>query len=226
MRAKTKIQPAAPSAKTPKLPPNAVKHSAIVLRHLQELFPEPEISLQYRNAFSFLVAVLLSAQCRDERVNQVTPALFARADSAEKMRELSLEELEDRIRPCGLFRHKARFLKQLAEVVVSRYGGELPSSLEELEGLPGVGHKSAAVVASQFFGKNAFPVDTHIHRCAKRWGLSEGKNVRQTERDLCSLYPEPLWRTLHLQIILYARRYCPARGHRLEYCPVCRELRT
>jgi endonuclease-3 len=201
-----------------------VEHSAIVLRHLQELFPKPELSLQYRNGFSFLVAVLLSAQCRDERVNQVTPGLFARADSAEKMRELSLEELEDQIRPCGLFRSKAKFLKQLAEVLVARHGGELPSSLEELEGLPGVGHKTASVIASQFFGKNAFPVDTHIHRCARRWGLSEGKNVRQTEWDLCRLYPESLWRTLHLQIILYARRYCPARGHRLEHCPICHEL--
>jgi len=206
------------------LPPGAIERSAVVLKHLQQLFPKPEVSLHHGNAFTFLVAVLLSAQCRDDRVNQVTPKLFARADAPEKLLRISLRELETLLRPCGLFRHKAKFLKQLSEELVRHHGGQVPSSLEDLEKLPGVGHKTASVVASQFFGQNAFPVDTHIHRCARRWGLSEGRNVRQTEQDLCCLYPPALWRTLHLQIILYARSYCPARGHQVERCPICAEL--
>ncbi|MDR0445392.1 MAG: endonuclease III [Puniceicoccales bacterium] len=202
----------------------ATDRGSVVLRWLQKLFPQPEISLHYDNAFTFLVAVILSAQCRDDRVNQVTPKLFVRADSPEKFSTVPIEELENFIRPCGLFRHKAKFLKRLAEELVSHHAGNVPASLEDLEKLPGVGHKTASVVASQFFGQDAFPVDTHIHRCARRWGLSHGKNVRQTEKDLCSLYPRELWRILHIQIILYARKYCPARGHKSEICPICSEL--
>jgi endonuclease-3 len=210
----------------PELTKIAVDHESIVLRWLQKLFPQPEVSLRHHNAFTFLVAVMLSAQCRDDRVNQVTPKLFAQADSPEKLITIPIEELEDLIRPCGLFRHKAKFLKQLAEELVLRHAGCIPSSIEILEKLPGVGHKTASVVASQFFGQDAFPVDTHIHRCARRWGLSQGNNVHQTEKDLCALYPKKLWRTLHIQIILYARRYCPARGHKEEQCPICRELNS
>jgi endonuclease-3 len=206
------------------MPPHAIENSKVILRWLQKLFPDPKISLRYHNSFTFLVAVILSAQCRDDRVNQVTPELFARCNSPEKLDQMPIEELEAIIQPCGLFRHKAKFLKQLAEELMTYHSNTVPSSLEDLEKLPGVGHKTASVVVSQFFGQDAFPVDTHIHRCARRWGLSNGRDVRQTERNLCSLYPQKLWRRLHIQIILYARTYCPARGHRRENCPICSEL--
>jgi endonuclease-3 len=207
-------------------PTNASERSVIILKWLQKLFPQPEVSLRHHNAFTFLVAVILSAQCRDERVNQVTPQLFSQADSPEKLHQMPIEVLEALIHPCGLFRHKAKFLKQLAEILVRQHQGQVPSSLKDLENLPGVGHKTASVIVSQYFHKNAFPVDTHIHRCARRWGLSSGQNVRQTEKDLCSLYPSKLWRTLHIQMILYARKYCPARGHKEEECPICRKLNS
>lgn len=216
-----------PSVMHSSIPPtNVSERSAIVLKWLQKLFPQPEVSLRHHNAFTFLVAVILSAQCRDERVNQVTAQLFAQADSPEKLHQMPIEVLETLIHPCGLFRHKAKFLKQLAEILVRQHQGQVPSSLKDLENLPGVGHKTASVMVSQYFHKNAFPVDTHIHRCARRWGLSNGQNVHQTEKDLCSLYPSKLWRTLHVQIILYARKYCPARGHKEEQCPICRELNS
>jgi endonuclease-3 len=217
----------APSTMHSSTPPiGASEHSVIVLKWLQKLFPQPEVSLRHHNAFTFLVAVILSAQCRDERVNQVTPQLFSQADSPEKLHQMPIEVLEALIHPCGLFRHKAKFLKQLAEILVQQHQGQVPSSLKDLENLPGVGHKTASVIVSQYFHQDAFPVDTHIHRCARRWGLSSGQNVRQTEKDLCSLYPSKLWRTLHIQMILYARKYCPARGHKEEECPICRELNS
>jgi endonuclease-3 len=168
-----------------------------------------------------LVAVLLSAQCTDVRVNQVTPQLFARARKPAEMARLSEAEIRAIIRPCGLSPAKAKAIRELSRILVERHGGEVPRSFEELEALPGVGHKTASVVMAQAFGVPAFPVDTHIHRLAARWGLSSGRNVQQTESDLKALFPRDRWNDLHLQIILFGRQYCPARGHDLESCPIC-----
>lgn len=187
-------------------------------------FPNPEIPLKHTSPYTLLIAVLLSAQCTDARVNLITPALFAKADTPEKMVELSIPEIEIIIRPCGLSNNKAKAIWNLSEQIINHHNGQVPDTLEELEKLPGVGHKTASVVVSQAFGKPAFPVDTHIHRCAMRWGLSNGKNVVKTERDLKALYPEEVWNALHLQIIYFARKFCPARGHKQENCPICSAL--
>lgn len=187
-------------------------------------FPNPEIPLKHTSPYTLLIAVLLSAQCTDARVNLITPALFAKADTPEKMVELSIPEIEIIIRPCGLSNNKAKAIWNLSEQIINHQNGQVPDTLEELEKLPGVGHKTASVVVSQAFGKPAFPVDTHIHRCAMRWGLSNGKNVVKTERDLKALYPEEVWNALHLQIIYFARKFCPARGHKQENCPICSAL--
>jgi len=188
---------------------------------LDELYPEVAAPLAHRDPYGLLVAVLLSAQCTDVRVNQVTPKLFARARTPEEMMRLDVGEIREIIRPCGLSPQKSRAIASLSRDIVRKHGGRVPDTFEELEALRGVGHKTASVVMSQAFGRPAFPVDTHIHRLAKRWGLSRGKNVEQTERDLKKLYPPESWGRLHLQIIYFGREYCPARGHDFAACPIC-----
>lgn len=195
-----------------------------IRRILNRLFPNPPIPLKHTSHYTLLIAVLLSARCTDKRVNEISPKLFAKAATPEAMAELTVKEIESIIRPCGLGPAKARAIKKLSEILVEKYHGKLPRTLEELEELPGVGHKTASVVAVQALKQPAFPVDTHIHRCAKRWGLSSGKNVKQTEKDLKSLFPKKSWGKLHLQIIYYARTYCPARGHILDKCPICKSI--
>jgi endonuclease-3 len=192
---------------------------------LNTLFPNPSIPLHHSSSFTLLIAVLLSAQCTDNRVNQITPFLFAKANTPEKMGQLSIAEIEEIIHSCGLYKQKAQAIWNLSKILVEQFQGQVPETLSELESLPGVGHKTASVVQIQAFSKPAFPVDTHIHRCAKRWGLSSGKNVKQTEKDLKKLFLEQDWGTLHLQIIYYARQYCPARGHKEEHCPICRTIK-
>ncbi len=184
-------------------------------------FPHPEIPLAHSDAYTLLVAVLLSAQCTDVRVNAVTPPLFAIAPTPQAMVQLSIEEIASIIRPCGLYRTKAKALWHLSKILIDKYRGKVPSSLSKLETLPGVGHKTASVVMIQAFNKPAFPVDTHIHRCAKRWKLSSGKTVQKTEADLKRFFPKKSWQKVHLQLIYFARKYCPARGHRVDLCPLC-----
>lgn len=193
-----------------------------ILERLQALYPQTPIPLAHRDPFTLLIAVLLSAQCTDERVNQVTPRLFARADNPAAMAALEVEEILDIIRPCGLAPQKARAIRRLSEMLLEEHGGEVPVDMEALERLPGVGHKTASVVMAQAFGVPAFPVDTHIHRLAQRWGLTSGKSVAQTERDLKRLFPEECWNRLHLQIIYYGREHCTARGCDGRVCDVCR----
>lgn len=192
---------------------------------LDRHFPSPEIPLNHLNPYTFLIAVLLSAQCTDARVNSVTPTLFAKASTPEEMILLTPYEIEQIIRPCGLAPKKSKAIWELSHLLIERHKGRVPKSLEALEQLPGVGHKTASVVMSQVFNEPAFPVDTHIHRCAKRWGLSSGKNVVQTERDLKAAFPKSTWNKLHLQIIYFARAYCPARGHDEAKCPICSKLK-
>lgn len=188
---------------------------------LDELYPEPPIPLDHQDAYTLLVAVLLSAQCTDKRVNTVTPELFRLADNPRDMAEVEVAEIQAIIRPCGLSPAKSKNISALSRMLVERHQGEVPRSFAELEALPGVGHKTASVVMAQAFGVPAFPVDTHIHRLAARWGLSAAKNVEQTERDLKKLFPEESWNALHLQIIYFGREHCPARGHDLASCPIC-----
>ncbi len=192
-----------------------------ITKILNDLFPSPEIPLKHSDSYTLLIAVLLSAQCTDVRVNQITPHLFARADTPEKMAELSPSEIEQIIRPCGIYKNKAKAIWDLSKVLVEKFQSNVPDDLESLESLPGVGHKTASVVLTQAFSKPAFPVDTHIHRCAKRWKLSNGKNVKKTEEDLKKLFPEETWAKLHLQIIYFARQHCTARNHKVESCPIC-----
>jgi len=189
---------------------------------LEELFPEVPIPLHFTDPYTLLVAVVLSAQCTDERVNKVTPTLFALADNPTRMSTLKIETIEEIIRPCGLSNSKSKAIHRLSEILSKEYSGKVPADMILLEKLPGVGHKTASVVMSQAFGQAAFPVDTHIHRLAYRWGLSDGKNVVQTELDLKLLFAEKYWNKLHLQIIYYGRQYCQARGHSLEKCIICR----
>lgn len=198
------------------------KAKAADIQHiLNTLYPETPIPLQHRDAYTLLVAVLLSAQCTDERVNQITPALFARADNPYDMAKVPVEEIREIIKPCGLSPAKSKAISNLSKILVEKHGGEVPESFEALEALPGVGHKTASVVMSQAFGHPAFPVDTHIHRLATRWGLTNGKNVEQTEHDLKAIFPKETWNKLHLQIIYFGRQYCPARGHKAEDCMIC-----
>ena len=194
----------------------------VIVSTLDELFPQPAIPLRHRDPYTLLVAVVLSAQCTDARVNEVTPVLFARADTAEEMARLTAAQIERIIKPCGLAPTKAKNIRATSRILAEQYGGEVPRRLDELETLPGVGHKTAQVVVSQAFGIPAFPVDTHIHRLAYRWGLSTGKNVVQTEKDLKRTFPEERWNDLHKQIIYFGRQYCPARGHDPEVCVLCR----
>lgn len=188
---------------------------------LNELFPEPAIPLLHKDLYTLLIAVLLSAQCTDARVNTITPLLFAKASTPQKMITLKVQEIEDIIRPCGLAPRKSKAIWELSRILVDDYKGQVPNTFEALEALPGVGHKTASVVMAQGFGKPAFPVDTHIHRCAERWGLSNGKSVEQTEKDLKRLFPKKEWIKLHLQIIYFARAFCPARQHKVSECPIC-----
>ena len=202
-----------------------------ILRILEKLYPNPEVPLQHKDAYTLLISVLLSAQCTDERVNKTTPLLFSRANNPYDMIKLSQEEIREIIKPCGLSPMKSKGIYGLSKILVEKYNGKVPGSFEELEELPAVGHKTASVVMTQWFGVPAFPVDTHIHRLAYRWGLSNGKNVEQTERDLKRLIPESNWNKAHLQIIYFGREYCPARGHQWKECPICkkyirRELRV
>ncbi len=198
------------------------ERAQIVHDRLTELYPDPPVPLNHSNAFTLLVAVLLSAQCTDERVNQVTPALFKKADTAKKMTRVAVDKILEIIRPCGLSPGKSKAIAGLSRILVDQYGGEVPADFEALESLPGVGHKTASVVMAQAFGVPAFPVDTHIHRLAQRWGLTSGKNVKQTEADLKKLFPEESWNDLHLQIIFYGREFCTARGCNGMVCELCR----
>jgi endonuclease-3 len=190
---------------------------------LDQYIPDPTVPLDHTDPYTLLIAVLLSARNTDVRVNKVTPKLFAKAKTPEEMIQLPVEEILEIIRTCGLAPTKARAIHALSRILVEKYRGRVPRSIRALEELPGVGHKTASVVAVQAFGIPAFPVDTHIHRCARRWGLSKAKNVVETERDLKRLFPRKEWGRRHLQIILFARKFCPARGHQVERCPICSE---
>ena len=190
---------------------------------LEKLYPETPIPLNHKDTYTLLIAVLLSAQCTDERVNKITPILFAKADNPFDMVKLSVEEIKTIIRPCGLSPRKSKAIHELSKIIIEKHQGIVPNSFEYLEELPGVGHKTASVVMAQAFGIPAFPVDTHIHRLAYRWKLSNGKNVDQTEKDLKRLYPKELWNKLHLQIIFFGREYCSARSHKPQTCPICKK---
>lgn len=195
--------------------------AAKIMAQLEELFPTPAIPLDHGDAFQLLVAVILSAQCTDARVNMVTPALFERAPDAKTMAKLTSAQILPYIKTCGLSQAKAKALASMSRDVVAKHGGKVPADFEALEDLAGVGHKTASVVMVQAFGVPAFPVDTHIHRLAQRWGLSNGKSVEQTERDLKAVFPEAKWAMLHLQIIYFGRKYCPALRHVPADCPIC-----
>jgi endonuclease III len=195
--------------------------AALIAARLAEMYPDPPIPLDHHDAFSLLVAVLLSAQCTDKRVNEVTPRLFALAPDAAAMAALEVEVIEEIIRRCGLSKNKSKAIRRLSELLLERHGGAVPGDFAALEALPGVGHKTASVVMTQAFGVPSFPVDTHIHRLAWRWGLSEGKTVEQTEADLKRIFPEESWALLHLRIIYFGREVCKARGHDPGACPLC-----
>lgn len=196
----------------------------LIMETLDQLCPQPAIPLAHRDPFTLLVAVVLSAQTTDACVNRVTPELFAHATTPQAMAALPVGQIEAIIRPCGLGPQKACALCELSRLLVERHHGQVPASMEALEALPGVGHKTASVVMAQAFGQPAFPVDTHIHRLMRRWGLSSGRSVVQTERDCKRLFPRESWRKLHLQLISFGRRYCRARGHDPAACPLCRHL--
>ena len=203
---------------------NKKKTNAVDIANiLEQLYPETPIPLNHKDTYTLLIAVLLSAQCTDERVNKITPILFAKADNPFEMVKLSVEEIKTIIRPCGLSPRKSKAIHELSKIIIEKHQGIVPNSFEYLEELPGVGHKTASVVMAQAFGIPAFPVDTHIHRLAYRWKLTNGKNVDQTEKDLKRLYPKELWNKLHLQIIFFGREYCPARSHKPETCPICKK---
>ena len=197
---------------------------SFVINTLEDLYPEVPVPLDHKDAYTLLVAVLLSAQCTDIRVNQVTPDLFDLADNPGKMVQQSVDDIKTIIRPCGLSPQKSKAIHRLSEILIEKHDGEVPDNFKDLEELPGVGHKTASVVMSQAFGYPAFPVDTHIHRLIYRWGLSNGKSVTQTEKDCKRLFPKELWNKLHLQIIFFGREYCKARPHDPNVCPICSEV--
>jgi endonuclease-3 len=194
-----------------------------ILKTLDKLYPNPPIPLDHKDAYTLLISVLLSAQCTDVRVNKTTPSLFKLADNPYDMMKLSVEEIREIIKPCGLSPMKSKGIAGLSKILVEKYNGEVPNTFEDLESLPAVGHKTASVVMTQWFGIPAFPVDTHIHRLAYRWGLSSGKSVDQTEWDLKRLVPEKKWNKAHLQIIYFGREYCTARSHDWKTCPICKK---
>lgn len=195
-----------------------------VIHKLESHYPETPIPLDHEDAYTLLIAVLLSAQCTDERVNQVTPSLFSAANEPQKMAKMEVEEIRKIIRPCGLSPQKSKAIAGLSKILIEKHDGEVPNNFEDLEALPGVGHKTASVVMAQAFGFPAFPVDTHIHRLIYRWGLSTGKSVAQTEKDCKRLFPKELWNKLHLQIIFFGREYCKARPHEPGTCPICSKI--
>ena len=196
-----------------------------ILSILEKLYPETPIPLTHKDNFTLLVAVVLSAQCTDERVNKITPLLFSKAKNSREMVKLGQKSIEKIIRPCGLSPQKSKAIFGLSKIINEKHNFTVPDNFKDLENLPGVGHKTASVVMAQAFGYPTFPVDTHIHRLAWRWGLSSGKNVEQTEKDLKRLFPQSKWNSLHLQIIFYGREFCPARGHNLENCIICTKFR-
>ena len=200
---------------------NKEKKADDILKILEKLYPKTPIPLTHKDPYTLLVAVVLSAQCTDERVNKITPLLFKKANNPIKMEKLGVNNIEKIIRPCGLSPQKSKSIFKLSKILIEQHNSVVPDNFKDLEDLPGVGHKTASVVMSQAFGYPAFPVDTHIHRLAWRWALSTGKNVEQTEKDLKRLFPINKWNKLHLQIIFYGREYCPARGHNLEKCMIC-----
>lgn len=200
------------------------ERAAHVDRRLAELYPETPVPLDHRDPYTLLVAVLLSAQCTDARVNQITPALFQLAATPAAMAKVAVEDIREIIRPCGLSPRKSKAIAELSQILMEKHGGEVPADFEALEALPGVGHKTASVVMAQAFGVPAFPVDTHIHRLAQRWKLTDGRSVERTEADLKKLFPRERWNALHLQIIFYGREHCTARGCDGTVCPLCREL--
>ena len=200
---------------------NKEKKEDDILKILEKLYPKTPIPLTHKDPYTLLVAVVLSAQCTDERVNKITPLLFKKANNPIKMEKLGVNNIEKIIRPCGLSPQKSKSIFNLSKILKEQHNSVVPDNFKDLEDLPGVGHKTASVVMSQAFGYPAFPVDTHIHRLAWRWALSTGKNVEQTEKDLKRLFPINKWNKLHLQIIFYGREYCPARGHNLEKCMIC-----
>jgi len=200
------------------------ERAAKILTILECEFPEVPVPLDHKDPYTLLIAVLLSAQCTDERVNKITPLLFAKADNPYDMVKMSVEEIKEIIRPCGLSPMKSKGIYGLSQMIIEKHGGEVPQSFEELEAMPAVGHKTASVVMSQAFGVPAFPVDTHIHRLAYRWKLSTGKNVDKTEKDLKAAFPIETWNRVHLQIIFFGRKYCPARGHDPLACPICKDF--
>lgn len=200
------------------------ERAAFVDRRLAELYPETPVPLDHRDAYTLLIAVLLSAQCTDKRVNLVTPALFKLADNPAAMAARTVEEIDAIVRPCGLAPRKAQAIRELSRLLIARHGGEVPRTFAELEELPGVGHKTASVVMAQAFGVPTFPVDTHIHRLAQRWKLTNGKNVEQTEADLKKLFPREHWNALHLRIIFFGREHCSAHGCDGTVCEICRTV--
>jgi endonuclease-3 len=191
---------------------------------LDQFFPDPPIPLKHKDPYTLLVAVLLSAQCTDERVNKITPILFAKADNPYDMVRMSIDEIQEIIKPCGLSPMKSKGISGLSKILIEKNDGKVPADINQLEALPGVGHKTASVVMCQAFNVPAFPVDTHIHRLAWRWKLSAGKNVVQTEKDLKKLFPSDRWNRLHLQMIYFGRAYCPARAHNPRICPICKDF--
>jgi len=197
------------------------ERASYILGRLQKEYPKPPIPLDHKDPYTLLVAVLLSAQCTDERVNQVTPALWELADNPFDMAKQSVEDIQAIIRPCGLSPQKSKAISKLSQILIEEHGGEVPADMEALEKLPGVGHKTAGVVMAQAFDVPSFPVDTHIHRLAQRWGLTSGQNVAQTEKDLKKLFPEDSWNALHLQIIYWGREFCSARGCDGTVCEIC-----
>lgn len=194
-----------------------------ILKILDTYYPKPEVPLQHKDAYTLLISVLLSAQCTDERVNKTTPSLFKLADNPYDMVKHSVEEIREIIKPCGLSPMKSKGIYGLSKILIDKHKGQVPNTFEDLEELPAVGHKTASVVMTQWFGMPAFPVDTHIHRLAYRWGLTNGKSVEQTEKDLKRLIPEDKWNKVHLQIIYFGRAFCPARGHVWTDCPICKK---
>lgn len=206
------------------MPLTREEKSQFIRRVLHKYFPHPAPFLHHINRFTLLVAVILSARCTDKKVNEITPLLFAKASTPEAMARLSVAEIKEIIQPCGLSPAKAKAIKETSCLLVEKFKGRVPATLEELEELPGVGHKTASVVLSQGFQKPAFPVDTHIYRLARRWGLSRHKSVKKVEEDLKKLFPEESWHDVHLQMIEAGRSFCPARGHNIEKCPICSKL--
>jgi endonuclease III len=202
------------------------QRAQLILEILEMYIPNPEIPLNHTSAFTLLIATLLSAQCTDQRVNIVTEHLFNLANTPQKMCKLTYVEVQDIIRPCGLGATKSKAIINLSKLLIEQFDGRVPKTFDELESLPGVGHKTASVVMAQAFNIPAFPVDTHIHRVAKRWGLSNGKNVKKTEEDLKKLIPKKVWIKAHLQIVLFARKYCPAKRHQISNCPICSRIKN